>query len=319
MYRVHCAQGGATYDITELVTSINWSSDIRQAAQQIDIGLLYSKDRYTPRFEPELGATVIIYEADAEIVRGIVFKVPRGHNAEMRITAWDEAVYLLRNKTTKILSGVTPTKFVHGLCSEYGITVGEIPTITMPLTRIMRDMTLADMITEVLAEATKRTGRKYQARMAAGQLGIIELGAQTATWKVALGQNLMDAEHTRSIEEMRNRIVIRGEGDVIVATAEDEALVAAYGLMSEQLSESASSDVDAQTMAAQYLSDLGRIAQTLSVTALGIATLRAGDMLTLEDETLGISGTYRIDRARHTYRSGAHTMNLELNYEEVTS
>jgi hypothetical protein len=304
---------GTVNDITALMTSLAWSSDVRQAPQQMTVGLVFSNDVYTPRYQVRNGSVVVILEDEEEVLRGVVFKAPRNHSKTVSLTAYDHAIYMAKNKTTKILNGVSVKKFITSLCSEYGIPTGSIPELSLSLTAIYRDMTLYDMIVSALTEVTKRTGEKYQVRMIKGELNIIKKSDQVLSWRIALGENLIDAQYNESIENLKNRIVIRGDNNQVLATVEDQGLIAAYGLLQEQFTEQADAG-DAQTIASNYLADLGKVLQEFTVKAIGIAQLRAGDAVEIADEFLEASGVFYVDRVSHSYQNQSHTMSITLNW-----
>jgi hypothetical protein len=307
---------GTVNDITALMTSLKWNSDIRQAPQQLTVGMVYSNDAYTPRYQVRNGSVVVLLEGEKEILRGVVFKSPRNHKKTISITAYDHGIYLAKNKTTKILDSVSVKKFITSLCSEFGIPIGSIPEISLALTAIYRDMTLYDMIVSALTEVTKRTGEKYQVRMVQGKLNIIKKSDQVLSWRIALGENLVDAQYSESIENLKNKIVIRGENNQVLAIVEDQELIAAYGLLQEQFSEQADAAGDAQSLAKNYLTDLGTVLKEFSVNAIGIAQLRAGDAVQISDDFLEVSAVFYVDRVSHSFQNDSHTMNLTLNWTD---
>lgn len=318
-YVVHNVLGdGKVYDITPLVERIRWSGDIRQAPRKLELEILYSRDYYFPRYEVPLGSLLLLYNGEGkELIRGVVFDRQKTTEGGQQVTAYDHAVYLVKSKGTMIFRNTTASAIIRQLCSWFGVPAGDIPDTGVNLEKlIMRNKTIYDMMVIALTETSKRNGKKYQIRMKEGKLHVIEKGAQVVRWLVTEGQNLIEAEYRESIEEMRNRIIIMGDKDQVLAEVKDMDLIRQYGLLSELRQEGDIKAAEAQVMAQNLLRDLGKVFREAGITCLGIDDVEAGTAIEVQEGLTGLTGTFYVDTDEHTVENGQHIMRLKLNWTD---
>lgn len=316
-YKLINQQPAGIFDITPLVKSIRWNGDIRQAARKMEIDMVYSRDPNQPKYIPPIPSWLILRNDDFEIIRTVPFANERNTENGLQITSYTHAIYMLKSKHTAIYRNLTADAIIRQLCSAFGIGVGNIPATGVTLKKlILRNMSVWDMCITALTETSKRNGKKYQIRFKEGKLYVIEKGAQTVRWVIAQGSNLISASYSESIEEMRNRVLIIGDKDKVIADVKDMGLIKTYGLLQELRSESDITAGEAQTMAANVLKELGRVFKEASVECLGIDDVEAGTAVEVQEELTGLVGTFYVDTDDHTLENGKHTMNLKLSWTD---
>jgi len=316
-YKLINQQPAGTFNITPLVKSIRWAGDIRQAARKMEIDMVYSRDENQPKYIPPLASLLILQNDGREIIRTLPFENGRDTGNNLKITSYTHAKYLLNSKSTKKYQNVTADAIIRQLCGEFGISVGDIPATGVTLSKlILRNKNIWDMCITALTETSKRNGKKYQIRFKEGKLNVIEKGKQTVRWVIKRGSNLISANYSESIEDMRNRIVIVGDNDKIIADVKNEDLIKRYGLLQELKQESNISKGEAQTIAANMLKELGKVFQEASVECIGIDDVEAGDAIEIREDLTGLTGTFYVDTDEHTLTNGIHTMRLKLNWTD---
>lgn len=316
-YKLINQQPAGTIDITPLVKSIRWGGDIRQAARKMEIDMVYSRDENQPKYIPPLASWLILNNNDTEIIRTVPFENSRDSSGNLKITSYTHAIYMLKSKHTAIYRNMTADAIVRQLCGAFGINIGEIPATGVTLSKlILRNKNIWDMCITALTETSKRNGKKYQIRFKEGKLNVIEKGKQTVRWVIKQGSNLISANYSESIEDMRNRIVIVGDNDKIIADVKNEDLIRRYGLLQELKQESNISKGEAQTIAANMLKELGKVFQEASVECIGIDDVEAGDAIEIREGLTGLTGTFYVDTDEHTLTNGIHTMRLKLNWTD---
>lgn len=309
--------GGSAYDITQLVRSMKWGGDIRQTARKIEIPLVYGRDYYLPKYEAPMGSLLVLRNDTSEILRGVIFDRKKDTDGGYSLVAYDHLIYFLKNKATYIFRGMTADAIINKLCKDFGVPVGDIASTGVALDKlILREKTIYDMAVIALTETTKRNGKKYMIRMKEGKLCVIEKSQQPLRWLITEGQNLISASYSESINEMKNRILIVGDKDQVLAQIEDADLIKQYGILQELKREGNIKTGEAQTMAANMLKDLGKVSKEASINCLGLDDVEAGTAIEVKESLTGLTGTFYVDTDDHTVENGQHTMALKLNWTD---
>ena len=116
---------------------------------------------------------------------------------------------------------------------------------------------------------------------------------------------------------MKNKILIVGDKDQIIAQVQDDNLIKMYGILQELKQESDITAGEAQTMAANLLKELGKITRLAGLECLGIDDVEAGTAIEVKESITGLTGTFYVDTDDHTIQNGSHTMNLKLNWSDI--
>lgn len=313
-YRLVNKQADRYYDVTNLVQSIRWGGDVRQAARKLTVNLVYSRDGNQPRFKPGLASWFMLENDGKEIIRAVVFNNEIDASGSLTVEAYTHAIYLLKSKRSMTFRNTSAEQVIRKVCEIHGIRIGSLPNTGVVLKKLIcRNKTLYDICTEALAEASKRNGKKYQIRFYEGALHVIERGAQTVRWRIEQGSNLINARYSESIEEMKNRILIVGKDNKIIADVKNEELIRQYGLLQELQQENDATPGEAKTIAENLLKELGRVFWSADVECIGIDDVEAGDVIEIQDSLTGLIGTFVIDEDDHTVENGRHTMRLKLD------
>ncbi len=312
-------QDGNQYDLSQVVSTITWGGDVREAARRMELEIAYSRDHYAPKYIPPLGS-VIILRNEAELFRGVVWEVSRGTQGTAHIVCFDHAIYLTNNVSTYKFMNMTPEAIITKICGDFGINIGSLAPTGVNLAKlILRDHTLYDMSTVALTEATKRNGKKYHLIMRQGKLNTEEKGKQLIRWLLTEGQNLMEASRSESLENLRNRVVIVGDKDQVIADIKNDGLISQYGMLQEYKRESNIQPGEAQVIAQNLLNELAKVSQALEITALGIDDVEAGKSVEIKETLTGITGQYYVLRDQHELKNGNHTMRLVLSLETIVA
>jgi hypothetical protein len=317
MKLINVTQNGV-FDISSLVTKVTWGGDIRQVARRLTVTMPLTDDAYYPKYNVPLGSILIFKtDEDREILRAVVFDINKSTSGSTQIVAYDHLKYLLSSRGTYRFSSMTAGAIIKKLCSEFQIPVGNIPDTGITLSKLLvRDETIYDICVMALTETTKRNNKKYMLRMKEGKLNVIEKGAQTVRWLITEVQNLMTTVYSESISEMRNRIVVVGDQDKVLATIEDTTLIKQYGVLQDLKRESEITTGEAQTIAKNLLKELGRVGRKAEITCLGLDDVEAGTAIEVQESLTGLTGTFYVDTDEHTFENNTHTMRLKLNWTD---
>lgn len=309
---INVLNDGNQYDITSLVSSYRWGGDIKEAARHLEVSFAYTDDYFIKKYDVPLGSILIFYIDDIEIIRVVVFSLDKTTDKTLTVKGYDHAIYLLKNQTTKVLTKITASQFIRNICNEFGVPVGEIVDTGVPLTKIYRDKALYDQAISALTDTTTANGKKYIIKMKQGKLNTWEKAEQTIRWKIEDGVNLSQASYSESIEDMKNKIVITGEKDKVIATVQDDNLIKLYGIFTEQMSYDNATDGEVNSYANNKLKELSPVKKEASISCIGINDVEAGVAVELENSLLGLFGTFYVDNDEHTIENQNHMMSLKL-------
>lgn len=321
---VNITKEGNQLDITTLVSEIHWSSDINQAARQMEITMAFGGDYYLPKYDVPLGSLLILFNDAVEIIRTVVFNKRKDTGGGHSVTGYDHLNYLLKSKGTFKFRKMTATAIIKEVCAAFNIPVGDMAETGVVLDKqIFREdqsgSSLYDICMTALKETTKRNGKKYVLRMRQGKLQVIEKPKQTVRWLLTGGSNLISADYGENIEEMKNRILVVGDKDQVLARVENPALIKRYGLLQEVATESSVKAGEARTIAQNMLKELGKVSREARIECLGIDEVEAGTAIEVRETLTGLIGIFYVDTDKHTISNGQHTMNLTLNWTDEVS
>lgn len=302
-----------------IVKSVNWSGDIKQAARKLVVEISNTGDLRDLYMMFEKGAELrLILNEKQELFRGVLFADQINAKGQMTLTAYDENMYLTKNKDTKIFRNQSASAIIKRLCNEFSIPTGEIHDTGYVIPKLVfREKTLFEMMVMALTETQKQNGQHFLITSKEGKLQLLARKEQKGKWVLENGVNLLDASYSQSIEETRTQIKVIG-GDSkkkeISATAKDGELIKRFGVM--QHLEKPEKDMTKSQMeqrAKQLLKDLATIDDQARIECLGIPDVVSGSCVYVKETVTGILGGYYISADEHRFEKGSHTMSLTLS------
>lgn len=307
-------------NISEIVTGITWSGDYRQVARKLEFTVAVSPtDRFLPQPFIGLGNMVKFFTADGiERFRGYVFfKEKTLSGTEMRVTAYDGGVYLLKSKMTRNFKRMFSAQITRLVCSEVGIPVGELANPGDYVSFIADNKALYDIIMQAYTHSAKLDGSKYMPTMQDGKLHVIRKGIITANYALSpqIEPNttlISDSTYSESIENMVNRVKIYDDKHNQVGVVENAEWVRNYGVLQDTYTKE--EDKNPNTVAKNMLKGVER---TASVEGLGNIECIAGRAVKVKEPYTGLTGLFYIDSDEHVFKDGQHTMSLKLNFQNM--
>lgn len=315
-YEVSVIKGNKEYFITEIVKSIKWGGDIRQAARKVDLEYVYNQDVSISN-----GDMLMLRNGSDELIRAIIFTMGKKPDKNFTVSAYDHMIYLVKNKHEYIFRDVTASEIIKTICTDFSIPMGTIAdTYTKIPKLILRDKSLYDMMLIAITETKKLNGKKFILKMKEGKLNLIEKVPKAKIWVLEEGVNLLDASYEESIEDTRTQVRVVGktkDKTPLVAVVKNDELKRLYGTMQEFKEHSEESTQEQiNQIANQMLKELAKVSKTASVEAFGIDDVEAGDAVYIIEKTTGLVGTYYVESDEHTLSDGVHKMNLKLMWTD---
>lgn len=317
MVKIKVIRGGKTENITDFA-GIAWSDD------EDSLGMEFSFTRPHSYFDEqfkdyfEVGDTVVISDGD-EFLRGIIVKAPIGDST---YTGYDYAWYLNKSTTVIQFKKISATKAIQKLCDRYDVPIGSLAVMNTLISKVYKDKSPADIIRDILDQVKAETKKKYRMEMRSGKFYIEESCTiklkptyQDETGKVVSCTKSAKITGTRSIEEMKNKVIVTGTSDdytQIKATAKSSDSIKKYGLLTEVETADELTEAKARNIAKNRLQELNRVVVTFTATMIGNSQVRSGRMLYFDRPEVGIKGWYKVKACSHQVSGGIHTMTCEM-------
>jgi hypothetical protein len=317
---------GKSVIIDEIVRSVSWSGDTKQSSRKLDVQISNTLNGRARALNIQRGSQLIFKSKDKELFRGMIFADKIDSKGQMSLTAYDDNIYLTKNKDTKKFVGKTATAIIKSICSEFGIPVGSVEETGYIIPKlILRDKTLWEMMVTALTVTYHQTGRKYFIFSKGGKLQVSARKDVVAKINLETGLNILDASYSASIDDMRTKVKVVGEvkgakdkngnetKQEISATAKDDGMIKAFGLM--QHLETMSGDVtksQIEQRAKELLKQLAVITDEATLNCLGVDEVISGGAVYAYEPMTSIMGGFYVSADSHTWQSGNHTMNIKL-------
>lgn len=311
--KITVALNGA--DITGMVTKVEWSGNIEEAARSCSIS--YVNAPYDPVVKslpvPVLGDYISVSDHGAEIFFGRINGAEKSSNyGSISATCVEDSNLLAKNKCKYNFFGhESPESITAKILADYGFPVGSLEGTGVEITSlVINGDTILDAIGKAYGEATKKTGDKYRVFMRGRAVCVEKQGRTAATYLLSEAKNILETHYTEKSDNLVNRVVLYDKNGDRTGEITDGASMGRYGTYTEIASDEV--NVDAGSQGASMLNGPE---QTLSVKALGNAACVAGCAVTIEDTATNIHGTYWIKSDSHTWENNVHTMDLELDFK----
>ncbi|QQE75222.1 XkdQ/YqbQ family protein [Brevibacillus composti] len=325
--------GQKSYDITPLVGSITWDSNLSMmAAMEFDIS--WTDAKLFPANPCDLGDVVILTKDGEEVHRGVIVTEGRSGRAAIKYTVYDYAWYLGKSKSVYQFNNIPASQAITKILNDFGMLIGHVPEMATPIDEIYLEKSPAEIIEDIYKKHERASGKRYNVEMRQGKIYFEEMKNLVIKGTFKLAENVapadvlanpLGADRTRTIESMRNRVKILVEHDdkektkpkyEIVANVQDEGLIQKYGLLEEVFKIDAEDAAKAREVARILLQRLARIHETNSIKLLGDVAFKAGRLLDVDEPITGMKQRFMITAVKHEVKKQIHTMQLELALPE---
>ncbi|MSU03210.1 hypothetical protein [Tissierella pigra] len=316
---------GGSSDITKFCGNLSWKDSIDTLGMELNVDAVRNiDDKYMKGYDLiEVGDKIILLNNNKELFRGII--VDLGINRYSKsITAFDYAFYLNQSMTIIQFNKVNADEAIKQLCSKFNVPTGNIVPISTAITKIYKDNIIAEIIRDILEQATNEWGTNYRLEMREGKLYIEKYTDLIITPRFKPASNVASLNplktigsisKSESIADMRNSILISSNDEKssrVIATAKDEKSISKFGLLQEIESVDDKDMAKAKLIAQNKLKELNKIKEDISIKLLGDDNVRAGRILEVDNDTFKLKGQYLIKDCTHTYQNRIHTMDLTL-------
>lgn len=253
---------------------------------------------------------------------GYVFSKSRDKEGIISVTAYDQMVYLAKNKDTIVYKNKSASEVLLALADDFLLSVGDVDDTGTKLSAVEDNASILDIVYNALDETTAATGEMYVLFDDYGRLCLKSLGTQAVGILIDenAGQNF---DYTSSIDDgVYNQVKLvynnadTGRREVYIAR--DGKNIEKWGLLQHfgELKAPAMGQFKADTLLSLY----NQKRRSLSIKGvMGDFRVRAGKLvavrLALGDVSL--EQFMLVEACTHRISADEHTMDLKLRGGDI--
>lgn len=302
-------------DITHLIEHVTWSGSRIQAARKLEFVLVQEpRDPNWPIYPVSIGETVKGYSEDGDVqFVGNIYTTERKTSASnISVTCYDNMFILSKSKTTRKFTNMTAEDITKAVCKEMGIKVGNLAETKEKITFIANNKSGYQIILMAYTEASKKTGKKYQAMMEGDELDVIEKGSLIEGLVIDQYRNITDSSFKESIENMINKVMIVDDKGNFVRYESKDDQIQRYSMIQAVYKESKNKNT-----ADEVKNIFKKPERTGVIDCLGDYDALSSYSVEIRDVITELSGKFWIKSDNHEFKDGQHTMKLEIEFENL--
>ena len=293
-------------DITDFVSTIQWSGAHNQAAREVSFSVL--NNPYDENFK----LSSKIKNADKIWLK-----------SDKKTLFYGTVVNIQRKSTTSGRWKKHTAEYIaRCVCNDFKINVGKLSNTKYQIKKfIVKDKSAYDVIKRAYKKAgNEKTLKKYFIHMDGEKLCVTERG-QIAQHTDKNGKTtalqLTDTEciYESSFEEDASSVVdmvrVINNKRRLVNKVKDSKLIKKYGIIQHVLS------VDKGKGTKQAKAEIHAPERSASISAIGRIACVSGYKILIKDTAAGLTGNYLIINDTHTWQDGVHMMSLDLYLADV--
>lgn len=305
-------------NITQAVQSVNWGGSVSQAARTAELSVInapYDKNIKKLKLKIAPGDLIQLYEKDKQIFLGeVISKEKKGETGTVSYSCMDLMNHLLRSSGVYNFTDTTAEAIAKKLCMDFQIRPGSIAQTKTPIRKMIFDgCSVYDMVMMAYTKAAKQTGKKYVCFMDGSKLSVRVKGTIVKNYALDGKRNMTDSSQNETIENMVNVVKIYDGAGNQVGEVAKEGWARRYGVYQGVYKKEEGVN---ETEAAKLM--LAGVEKKVSVSGIdGNLKCVAGNGVKVRDGATGLKGLFWIESDAHTWENGAHTMSLDLSFQNV--
>lgn len=322
-YTAYVIAGGAKYDITPAIESIDISDQKKQIAKCVTIQLMNAKvgDSHLTGL---LGVRnrVYLYANDGskneEVFRGFLWERAYKRSTTdrtLQLKNYDNLIYFQASDHSAYFSSGKSTKDVcASLCKEWGVkleyTYESITHTKLPLRGQLSDILTADILDLV----KDRTGKKYVILSEKDVVQIKPVGANATIYHFTADQNAIHTASLSTMDGMKTKVIILGKEDKDERVPVEATVTGdtdKYGTIQTTIKRSENTSLaDAKKEAQSIIDEDGKPKEEFELRAADIPWIRKGDKVYIKAGDL--SGYYIVTGIERTITAKKREMILDI-------
>lgn len=311
-------KNGNMWDISEIVTGIQWKTSRFGGAGSLDFTLIKNAIYQATAFTYKNGDIVKVKKDGKNVFYGYIFSIDGGRDEDVKIKAYDQLRYLQANDTYKFV-GQTAGAIIKRIASDFKLKVGSIADTKYKIPTMLEDnKKLLDIIYKALDLTIINTGSNYVFFDDFGSLTLKNVKDMLVDFYIGEGSLLTNYSVKSSIDsDTYNQVVLYKDNEKTKKrekfVARDSVNIKKWGLL--QLYQSVDQNMnDAQInkMLDSIAKVKNRESKSIKIEAIGDIRIRAGSYVRILISEYGINQPFLVDSCTHSFDGVDHTMSLEL-------
>lgn len=309
-------------DLTNCTTSVEVTTNRFDSASKMTFKTVESSG-----IALDNGSAVQFIDNGVPAFAGYLFTVKRDLYT-VEYTCYDQ-LYYLKAKASYTFVNMTLEQIITQIAGDFNLKVGTLePTGYIFPCLIEENKECLGIIFEALSQVIIQTGKVFTFYDNFGQLELKEVKNMLVNSMIGNNSMLTNYEYTRDMSsDTYNRIKLArpnketGRTDIYVhedtETQKKWGLLQYYDKVDKNLN-----DAQIDALCEAYLEYYNRLVQTVSIDAIGIPGLRAGNVVPIrisQVETLSQNRLLIAEKVTHKYSgSNVHTMSIDVkNFEQL--
>lgn len=315
MMKVIVIQENKQIDISAFCGNVTRADNIDSLGVELNFDYLNNHvyDSYTQFTALRTGNTIILFDGDEQIFQGQIITLSRNSISQYSVKCFDNAFYLNKNQTKIQFTNLSVKACIEKLCQQEYIPCKVDCEIDTKVTKIYNGETIANIIDDLLKQATNDTGLKYRREYNYGSLYVNAMNNLKMIWKSK--PLVSDFSYDESIDNLANRVVVLSSSEkntTVYAEAKNEESIKMYGQYTHYEKVDDKKKAKAQKIAETKLKELSKTFEKATVTLLGDNYIRSGRIIKFEQPEIGLYGEYLVEHCTHNYNGSLHTMEVEV-------
>lgn len=315
MMKIIVIQENKQIDISAFCSNVTRADNIDSLGVELNFDFLNNHvyDSYTQFTALRTGNTILLYDNDEMIFQGQIITLSRNSISQYSVKCFDNAFYLNKNQTKIQFTNLSVKACIEKLCQQEYIPCKVDCEIDTKVTKIYNGETIANIIDDLLKQATNDTGLKYRREYNYGSLYINAMNNLKMIWKSK--PLVSDFSYDESIDNLANRVVVISSSEkntTVYAEAKNEESIKMYGQYTHYEKVDDKKKAKAKKIAETKLKELSKTFEKATVTLLGDNYIRSGRIIKFEQPEIGLYGEYLVEHCTHNYSGSLHTMECEV-------
>lgn len=315
MMKIIVIQENKQIDISAFCGNVTRADNIDSLGVELNFDFLNNHvyDSYTQFTALRTGNTILLYDNDEMIFQGQIITLSRNSISQYSVKCFDNAFYLNKNQTKIQFTNLSVKQAIQKLCEQEYIPCKVDCEIDTKVTKIYNGETIANIIDDLLKQATNDTGLKYRREYNYGSLYINAMNNLKMIWKSK--PLVSDFSYDESIDNLANRVVVISSSEkntTVYAEAKNEESIKMYGQYTHYEKVDDKKKAKAKKIAETKLKELSKTFEKATLTLLGDNYIRSGRIIKFEQHEIGLYGEYLVEHCTHNYSGSLHTMECEV-------
>lgn len=315
---LYILNGSGGYDVSGLVQQLVWRGKKGSAARSIEVTMVDddAKGQARVKFDVSEGYTCVFKWRGTELFRGIIMQQTQTEKKLNKWKAYDICIYLANSKDSFSYDNKTATYIFKDCAKRAGLTVGSCVDTGYKIPSLKKSKAyFYDCMLDALSTTYSAKGKRYYIRADGNKVSLLRRKEQLTQWVVEIGANITGYTYSQSIENIKTKFrIYSDEGKVVYEKSNVELAKKIGSIIMVDSVDDTYNDAQIKELVNTMISENGYPEQSLSISALGIASVISGGCLYVVIPHLGIKRTFYIDEDTHTFDGEKHTMQLKLNF-----